>query len=231
MSDNSSRDWIDTEVLAFSKTIEPGSKILDAGSGGQPYIDLFSHATYESADFEKVDKQYVKPTYSCDLSAIPVEDARYDAVIFTQVMEHLPEPLTVLRELRRVLKPGGRVLATMPLWYEEHEQPYDFYRYTQFGLRYLFGQAGFTVDEIRWLDGYMATVTHQLRLMKRHIPRSPKDFGGGFYGFYLASIFRIFRLFNSTLRRAANAADCRVRYTGGGLPKNYIAILSRPPAN
>ena len=59
---------------------------------------------YESADFQQVDKEYQPVTYVCDLAEIPVEDNRYDAIVFNQVMEHLPEPETVLRELARVLK-------------------------------------------------------------------------------------------------------------------------------
>lgn len=109
-----------------------GALVLDAGAGTAPYAELFSHARYESADFEKLEKEYAS-TYVCDLGAIPVEDARYDAVVFNQVMEHLPEPARVLAELGRVIKPGGRMIYTGPFFYEEHEGPYDFYRYTRSG--------------------------------------------------------------------------------------------------
>jgi SAM-dependent methyltransferase len=65
-------------------------------------------------------------------------------------MEHLPESKLVLAELSRVLKPGGKMIYTDPLFFEEHEQPFDFYRYTQFGLRYLFGSTGFVVERLGW---------------------------------------------------------------------------------
>ncbi|UCI05686.1 class I SAM-dependent methyltransferase [Mesorhizobium sp. B1-1-8] len=228
MSKNSSRDWLERELHAFAAKLTPGSLILDAGAGDQVYAPIFQHTRYEAADFEKVDKVYKKPTFSCDLASIPVEDGRYDAVVCTQVLEHLPEPLVVLRELHRTLKPGGSMILTCPLWYEEHERPYDFYRYTQFGLKHLVEKAGFVVEEVRWLDGYMASVTHQLRLMKRHLPWKPSDFGGGLQGVVSAGAFAVFRLFLSPLRWAANAADSRNRYVGGGLPKNYLMILSKP---
>ena len=51
----------------------------------------------------------------CDLADIPVEDARFDHVLLTQVLEHLPEPATVLGELHRVLRPGGTLWLTAPL--------------------------------------------------------------------------------------------------------------------
>ena len=63
-------------------------------------------ATIAFADFEKVDKEYAQSTYVCDLASIPVEDERFDAVVFNQVLEHLPEPKRVLAELNRVLKKG-----------------------------------------------------------------------------------------------------------------------------
>jgi len=228
MSKNSSRDWLVIELQAFSKTLAPGALVLDAGAGDQVYAGMFKHLNYEAADFEQVEKRYEKPTYSCDLASIPVEDNRFDAVVFTQVMEHLPDPLAVLKELNRVLKPGGTLFYTAPLWYEEHEQPYDFYRYTQFGLRHLFGKSGFEITDLRWLDGYMASVTHQFRLMSMHLPWSPKHYGGGLAGLVLAGVFLLFRPFTIPLRMAANAADRRVRYEGGGLPKNYVAVLRRP---
>ena len=140
---NLSRERLWQENAAFAATISEGALVLDAGAGTAPYKSLFAHARYESADFEQVNKPYAHQTYTCDLSAIPVEDSRFDAVIFNQVMEHLPEPRAVLCELHRALRPGGRLIFSAPLFYEEHEKPYDFYRYTQFGVRYLFTQAGF----------------------------------------------------------------------------------------
>jgi SAM-dependent methyltransferase len=106
--------------------------VLDAGAGDSPYRERFAHVQYESADFERVPgKRYAASDYVCDLAAIPVEDHRYDLVLLSQVLEHLPEPGAVLAELRRVLKPGGTIWASAPLFYEEHEVPYDFFRYTQ----------------------------------------------------------------------------------------------------
>jgi len=146
---NSPRIWMDREIESFGKSLPEGSLVLDAGAGKQAYRGKFAHCRYEAADFEKVDKTYAKSTYVCDIKAIPVEDGRFDAILFTQVMEHLPDPQAAAREFHRVLKPGGRILYTGPFWYEEHEQPYDFYRYTQFGVRQVFGQAGLEVVDLR----------------------------------------------------------------------------------
>ena len=114
---NSSRFRLDQENRGFAETIPQGSLVLDAGAGSQPYRYLLEHTQYESADFEAVDKVYAKSTYVCDLKAIPVENNRFDYILFNQVMEHLPEPSAVLKELNRVLKPGGKMIYTGPLFY------------------------------------------------------------------------------------------------------------------
>jgi SAM-dependent methyltransferase len=226
MSKNSSRDWLDIELRAFAASLPDGALVLDAGSGDLRYAPVFARQRYESADFEKVDKVYRPPTYSCDLIAVPVEDGRFDAVISTQVLEHLPDPLAVLNETRRILKPGGRLFLSAPLWYEEHEKPYDFYRYTRFGLAHLLGRAGFVVDDLRPLEGLMGSVQHQLRLMRK-LPARPAAYGGGVVGLAYAAIFQLFRIPLYLLRPLANAADRRHRHLDNDLPANYVAIAHR----
>jgi ubiquinone/menaquinone biosynthesis C-methylase UbiE len=136
---NASRVHLDDFIRAAGEATPAGALVLDAGAGDSAYRHHFSHARYESADFMQVDKEYAPDiTYVGDLSSIAVEDSRFDMILMTQVLEHLPEPMTVLREMRRVIKPGGQIWASCPFYYEEHEQPYDFYRYTQFALRRMF---------------------------------------------------------------------------------------------
>jgi SAM-dependent methyltransferase len=225
---NSPRVWLNRELTAFSAGLPTGTMVLDAGSGNQIYKPIFAHCEYESADFEKVDKPYAKSAYTCDLRSIPVEDGRFGAVVFTQVMEHLPEPAAVLRELHRVLKPGGTLFYTGPFWYEEHEQPYDFYRYTQFGVKHLMEGAGFKVRELRWLDGYMASVAHQLRRMSRALPRTPAGYGGGILGLFRCAVFTSARLLVQPIASMAASSDVSHRYTQRGFPMNYLAIVEKP---
>jgi SAM-dependent methyltransferase len=203
--------------------------VLDAGAGHQPYRKLFNHCRYEAADFEKVDKNYAQSTYVCDLTRIPVEDGRFDAVVLSQVMEHLPDPLAVLQELNRVLKPGGILFYSGPIWYEEHEQPYDFYRYTQFALRHLFAKAAFEVEDLRWLEGYLATVTRQLRRMASAMPLSFSAYGGGIAGVPIYMLGLNLKIFARLTAFAFAYAASRARYTAKGYPINYLAIVRRLP--
>jgi hypothetical protein len=77
--------------------VPAGALVLDAGAGRGPYRKHFARHRYESSDFEKVAKEYQANTYVCDLTAVPVEDGRFDLVLLTQVLEHLPEPIAALK--------------------------------------------------------------------------------------------------------------------------------------
>jgi hypothetical protein len=74
------------------------------------------------------------------------------------------------------------MMCTGSLFHEEHEQPYDFYRYTQFGFRYSLDSTGFIIDRLEWLEGYFGTVGYQLNTMARYLPRKPRDLGEGLVG-------------------------------------------------
>lgn len=224
---NSSRYRLWQENAAFAALISKGSVILDAGAGTAPYKSLFQHTQYESADFEQVNKEYSPSTYVCDLKSIPVEDCRFDYIIFNQVMEHLPEPQLVLDELYRVLKRGGKMIYTGPLFYEEHEQPYDFYRYTQFGLRHLFGSAGFTIDRLDWLEGYFGTVGYQLNCMSRYLPWKPKNLHPGVIGYILSPIMALLKLVFATCSILFHRLDTSHKFKSRGYPKNYLVIASK----
>jgi SAM-dependent methyltransferase len=221
---NSSRTWLEREVEAFSASLPVGSIVLDAGAGEQPYRRYFSHCTYEAADFEKVDKPYAKSTYVCDLGSVPVEDERFDAVIFNQVMEHLPEPLVVLKELRRILKPQGVIMCTAPFFYQEHEQPYDYFRYTQFGWRHLMDKAGFDVTRLEWMEGYFGTVGYQLETASQNLPRHS---GEGALSLMSLPLLFLSKVIFRMLAPLFYMLDERVKFTASGYPKNYLVIAKK----
>ena len=226
---NSSRFRLNQENARFASEIPAGALVLDAGSGTSPYQALFRHAVYESADFEKVEKPYARSTYVCDLRSIPVDDARFDFILFNQVMEHLPEPARALQELHRVLKPGGRMIYSGPLYYEEHEQPYDFYRYTRFGLRHLMTSAGFVVERLDWLEGYYGTVAYQLDGMARNLPVRPRHIGIGLPGYALAPFMALLKIGCGAGSIFFHALETRTKFEMRGYPKNYVAVVSKSP--
>lgn len=202
--------------------------MLDAGAGDQRNRAHFTHCTYESADFEKIDKPYVKSTYICDLTEIPVNAAKYDVIIFTAVMEHVPEPWKVVQELYRILKPGGKLFYTAPFLFHEHEVPYDFMRYTQYGVRSIFERGGFRVPEVKWLEGYLGTVSYEFRRMSKSLPFQPSAYGGGLTGFAFACGFGLFRLLARPMAWIAASADRRHRWIKSGYPINYMGVFEKP---
>jgi SAM-dependent methyltransferase len=156
-----------TSLLRFAiraaAELAPGSRLIDVGAGDSPYRELFNHLRYESSDWEQsvhpgargVD--HVGPAHD-----LPVPDGAYDAVLCTQVLEHVPNPGAVLAELHRVLRPGGRLYLTVPLAWELHELPYDFYRYTPHGLARILTDAGFVRLDIRPRNDCFATLAQLL---------------------------------------------------------------------
>ena len=164
---NNSQAQLHKLLSAFGARAKDGELVLDAGAGSQPYRKHFSHLRYESADLPGCGDQ----TYECDLHNIPVSSDRYSLVICSQVLEHVQKPFEVLRELNRVCKPGGLIFYSVPFYYFEHNIPYDYYRYTSYGCRLLAEEAGFEVVKLGALESYLSTVSLQLSLIKKDLPR------------------------------------------------------------
>jgi ubiquinone/menaquinone biosynthesis C-methylase UbiE len=120
----------DAWVKRKAATVAPGSKVLDAGAGTCQYRHLFNHCEYKAQDFMQYDgfrSRYGKMDFVSPIDQIPVEDCYFDAILCTEVLEHVPEPIAAIRELSRILKPGGRIFVTAPLGSGLHQRPYHFY--------------------------------------------------------------------------------------------------------
>jgi SAM-dependent methyltransferase len=151
-------------VAGAAAELPAGTRILDAGAGDAPYRELFQHCEYLTADWENSPHAAAGDSDIVgSLEALPVDDASFDAALSTQVLEHVAEPVDVLRELHRILRPGGRLYLTVPLVGELHEEPYDFFRYTPHGLRHLLTKAGFDVHSITPRNGYFTTLASLAR--------------------------------------------------------------------
>jgi len=224
---NSSRYHLANYNTDFARLIPPGALVLDAGAGQAPYKTLFAHARYETADFQKVRKKYAPSTYVCDLTKIPVENERFDYIVFNQVLEHVPEPRAVLRELNRVLKTGGTILCSTPLFYEEHEVPYDFFRYTQYAHRRLFGDAGFRIDRLEWMEGYFGTVAYELETAARYLPIHPRLISPGVLGYLCAPLIVALRLGFAMTAILFYRLDIRLPMKSSGFPKNYVVLATK----
>ncbi len=125
-------------------------RLLDVGCGTKPYKSICSVDEYiglEINDEGNRNHSFADAFY--DGKTIPFEDKTFDSVMSNQVFEHVFNPSDFLKEINRVTKMGGLFLITVPFVWDEHEQPYDYARYTSFGLKHILGENGFQVIELR----------------------------------------------------------------------------------
>lgn len=121
-------------------------RVLDVGCGRKPYRHLVPASEYVGLE---LDTPELRDLGAADIyyagGRFPVPDTSFDAVICSQVIEHIFTPGDFLAEICRVLRPGGSLLLSAPFAWDEHSQPHDFARYSSFGLRAVLEQAGFAV--------------------------------------------------------------------------------------
>ena len=137
-------------------------KLLDVGCGKKPYQRLFDVDSYTGLDIDsEVTRKHNIADHFYDGHSFPFQDAEYDSILCNQVLEHVFSPDEFLGEINRVLKPGGRLLLTVPFVWDEHEQPYDYARYSSFGLRALLEKNGFKIIKHQKI-GANASIIFQL---------------------------------------------------------------------
>ena len=135
---------------------------LDIGCGDMPYKETIEKYV-ERYDTSDIEERIEGVTYVCsstDMGIIP--DNEYDSVTCLQVLEHVPDPFKSISEMNRILKPGGILLITVPHLSRIHEAPYDFFRYTKFGLREILEKSGFEVQSIEEQNGLFSFLGHQI---------------------------------------------------------------------
>lgn len=142
-------------VEDIAGNVAAGKTVVDAGAGECQYKPLFSHTQYVAVDLCVGDDRwdFSGVDINAPLHAIPLPDGAADVILCTEVLEHVPNPHQVVTELARLLKGGGALYITVPFSGREHQTPNDYFRYTQYGLRYLFEHAGLEVEFIRPVRG------------------------------------------------------------------------------
>ena len=135
-------------------------KLLDFGCGSKPYKALFTVSEYVGTDIEVSGHDHRSEAIDVyyDGNTLPFADESFDSIFSSEVFEHVFNLPQILDELHRVLKPGGNMLLTVPFVWDEHEIPYDFARYTSFGLRHILQEKGFTVVQEKKTTSYVSTL-------------------------------------------------------------------------
>ena len=193
--------------------------MLDFGCGTKPYRDKFVCTKYIGIDVEEsgADPATVYSDLTYDGKTLPFTDDSFDSIFSSEVFEHVFNLDEILGELDRVLKPGGVMLVTVPFVWEEHEVPYDFGRYTSFGLRHLFERHNLQVEEIRKSTTYIETVFQLLIcfLVQNIIPKNK----------YIAFLVTPIVIAPLTV---LGIALSRVMPNNGTLYLNNVALVRKP---
>ena len=131
------RSCLDKAIQEFAASMK--GKLLDVGCGSKPYKKYFANIksyTGLEIDSDRARTRDIADFYY-DGNTFPFADNTFDILLCNQVLEHVFNPDVFLQEINRVLQPNGKLLLTVPFVWDEHEQPFDYARYSTFGLKYL----------------------------------------------------------------------------------------------
>ena len=176
-------EWIKQNLAQIPK----GKRILDAGAGELKYKPFCEHLEYVSQDFAKYDGkgnglglQTGEWSQSgldiiSDITEIPEPAGSFDAILCTEVLEHVPRPVDTLRELGRILKYKGTLLITAPFCAMTHFAPY-FYQtgFSRYFYEYWLKELGFKIIEIKWNGNYFEYLAQELH----RLPQIGKKYSG-----------------------------------------------------
>ena len=161
--------------------------VLDFGCGSKPYESLFINCSkYTGVEIKvsgpnyEVDKfgKKSKVDYFYNGKTLPFKNNTFDAVVSFEVFEHIFNIDEITKEIKRVLKPGGKLLVSMPFAWNEHEQPYDFARYTSFGIKHILKKQNFEIKSIEKTTTYFLAVMQMLIIyLSNHLLLKGKIFG------------------------------------------------------
>lgn len=147
-------------------------KILDIGCGNKPYLKYFSNSQIYHG-LEITTNKNNKADFYYDGKSFPFENCSYTKILCTQVLEHVPDPNLFLKEIYRILSKNGELIITVPLIWDEHEVPYDFQRYTSYGIKKILSDNDFTILKFQKLSkGFVGLMQLIINFLYKKIYRN-----------------------------------------------------------
>lgn len=140
--------------------------LLDVGCGNSPYGKLLQNWRRVAMN---IDANDANPEIIGDGLCIPIRDSSVDAVLCTQVIEHVRDPFVLVEEFARITRPGGSIILSAPMHWPLHEEPYDYWRFTEHGFRELIRRANLELVEIRPQGGAISVAA----IAMNHVFRGP----------------------------------------------------------
>lgn len=148
-------------------------RLLDLGCGHVPLYATYRNLVSECVcvDWAGTAHKNEFLDHECDLSQpLPFADGEFDTIVLSDVLEHIPTPEALWREMARLLAGGGKLIMNVPFFYWLHEEPHDFYRYTEFALRRFVDGAGL---ELVSLDATGGTPEVLADIFAKNVVRVP----------------------------------------------------------
>lgn len=195
------------------RSIPDGWRILDAGCGEQQFRRFCSHLVYVGQDFAEYDgvadgrglqtgTWHPRTDLVCDITKLPEPDDSFDAVMCVEVLEHVPDPVVALRELSRVLKPGGYLIVTAPFCSLAHFTPYHFCTgFNRYWYEHHLSALGFEILDLQVNGSFFEYVSQEARripiMAVRHCSRATALFafaGFALFGLPLLCVLRLLAL-------------------------------------
>jgi SAM-dependent methyltransferase len=191
-------------------------RLMDFGCGSKPYRDLFRVDEYVGVDIQvsghaSVDK-HADVFY--DGKTLPFSDRCFDSMLASEVLEHVFNLDAILAEMYRVLKPGGVLLITIPFAWDQHEVPYDFARYTEWGIKCLLERHGFAVETQEKTSTHIETVAQLIvSYFYKYLPDN--------------AVFKAFRVFSIAPVFLVGLLLSRILPKGNGFFLNQVIVARR----
>jgi SAM-dependent methyltransferase len=197
--------------------------VADLGCGLKPYRNYFENSKYIGLDFPSTSVARLSNEADIygDLAQLPFCDNCLDGVLCTQVLEHVQDPMKAILEIKRVLKPDGILLLSVPFFYPLHDEPHDYFRFSKNGLRTMLSRAELEVLEITPQGGFFPLAGELLNLYFIH--KLSKLYTSGTLkltlGIILTLPFLIFSVINNLSCLTLSILDQERRFT-----MNYFIV-------
>jgi SAM-dependent methyltransferase len=196
--------------------------VADVGCGAQPFRDLLpANIRYVAIDIADAEAQFgyrTPDTRYYQGEVLPLADGEVNVALCTETLEHVRDPVVLLRELARGLVSGGQLILTVPFAARWHFVPHDYWRYTPSGLAYLLSAAGFEAVRVYARGGALAVAAYKvlgyvLLLLAGNGRRGMRSMPWRFIGLCLLPVAALAALLGNLGLRYPGSAEDTLGYT------------------